>query len=104
VASPQPRSTELIGDTSRWLFPGQHAARPLTPARLGARLNELGIHARAGRRAAMLQLAAQLPAAVLADLLGLTPGTAVGWVNNAGGDWSRYKAALVNEAITNPAE
>ena len=90
--------------TSRWLFPGQQAARPLTPARLGARLNKLGIHARAGRRAAMLQLAAELPAAVLADLLDITPGTAVGWVNNAGGDWSRYAAALANEAITNPAE
>src|SRR5680860_988429 len=34
---------------SRWLFPGQQAARPLTPARLGARLNKLGIDARAGR-------------------------------------------------------
>lgn len=89
---------------SRWLFPGQQAARPLTPARLGARLNKLGINARAGRRAAMLHLAAELPAAVLADLLDLTPGTAVGWVNNAGGDWSRYAAALANGAITNPAE
>jgi hypothetical protein len=90
--------------TSRWLFPGQHAARPLTPARLGARLNRLGIDARAGRRAALLHLAAELPAAVLADLLDLTPGTAVGWVNNAGGDWSRYAAALVAESITNPAQ
>ena len=89
---------------SRWLLPGQHAARPLTPAHLGTRLNKLGIHARAGRRAAMLHLAAELPAAVLADLLDLTPGTAVGWVNNAGGDWSRYAAALVAESITNPAE
>ncbi len=90
--------------TSPWLFPGQHAGRPLTPARLGARLNKLGIDARAARRAALLQLAAELPAAVLADLLNLTPGTAVGWVNNAGGDWSRYAAALVNDTITTPAE
>lgn len=101
-----PRAYISVGapTTSRWLFPGQHAARPLTPARLGARLNRLGIDARAGRRATMLHLAAELPAAVLADLLHLTPATAVGWVNNAGGDWSRYAAALVTEAITNPAE
>ena len=52
----------------------------------------------------MPHLAAELPAAVLADLLDLTPGTAVGWVNDAGGDWSRYAAALVAESITNPAE
>lgn len=90
--------------TSPWLFPGGHAGRPLTPARLGARLNKLGLDARAARRAALLQIAAELPAAVLADLLNLTPSTAVGWVNNAGGNWSRYAAALVTQAITNPAE
>lgn len=85
---------------SPWLFPGLQPGRPLTPARLGARLGKLGIDARAGRRAALIHLAAQLPAAVLADLLHLTPGTAVRWVNNAGGDWSRYAAALATEAVT----
>jgi hypothetical protein len=90
--------------TSRWLFPGALPGRPLTPARLGARLSKLGIHTRAGRRAALLHLAAQLPAAVLADLLNLSAGAAVGWVNNAGGDWSRYAAALVTERITNQGE
>jgi hypothetical protein len=89
---------------SRWLFPGHLPGRPLTPAHLGVRLRRLGIPAMAGRRAALLHLAAQLPAAVLADLLHLSPGTAVGWVNNAGGDWSRYAAALTNEAITNHTE
>lgn len=83
--------------TSRWLFPGHLPGRPLTPARLGERLGKLGIDARAGRRAALIQLAAQLPAAVLADLLNLTPGTAVGWVNNAGGDWTRYAASLATQ-------
>lgn len=66
--------------TSQWLFPGHLPGRPLTPARLSQRLNHLGINAHAGRRAALLHLAAQLPAAVLADLLHLAPGTAVGWV------------------------
>lgn len=83
--------------TSPWLFPGLNPGRPLTPARLGARLRELGIDARAARRAALIHLAAQLPAAVLADLLDITPGTAVRWVNDAGGTWSRYAAALATE-------
>jgi len=87
-----------------WLFPGGQPGRPLTPSRLGARLGKLGIDARAGRRAALIHLAAHLPAAVLADLLHLTPGTAVRWVNNAGGDWSRYAAALAAETLTNPTE
>jgi hypothetical protein len=89
---------------SPWLFPGGQPGRPLTPSHLGARLRKLGINARAGRRAALIHLAAQLPAAVLADLLHLTPGTAVRWVNNAGGDWSRYAAALAAETIPDPTE
>ncbi|WP_204801038.1 hypothetical protein [Mycobacterium riyadhense] len=39
-------------------------------------------------------MAAQLPAAVLADLLGLAPTTAVKWMRQAGGDWSGYAAEL----------
>ncbi len=35
--------------------------------------------------------------AVLADLLGLHPTTAVNWANNAAGDWNSYAAALVQE-------
>jgi hypothetical protein len=90
--------------TSRWLMPGTMPGRPLTPARLGQRLARLGIDARAARRATLLQLAAQLPAAVLADLLNLHPTTAVGWVNNAGGDWSRYAATLATQHSPNKRE
>lgn len=47
-------------------------------------------------------LAAQLPAAVLADLLNLAPTTAVRWVHDAGGDWSRYAAELLHTADHQP--
>lgn len=80
---------------SPWLFPGGQPGRPLTAAHLGARLRRCGVYAIAGRRAALTQLAAELPAAVLADLLHLQPTTAVRWVAEAGGDWSRYAAELV---------
>ncbi|MGH4004103.1 MAG: hypothetical protein ACRDSO_08315 [Pseudonocardiaceae bacterium] len=80
--------------TSTWLFPGLLPGRPLTAARLGQRLRTLGIHAQPGRRAALTSLAAQLPAAVLAELLNLHPTTAVRWVRDAGGDWNRYAAQL----------
>ena len=79
---------------SRWLFPGGLPGQPVTPGRLGGRLRALGIYTQAGRRAALLDLAAQLPAAVLADLLGLAPATAAKWMHQAGGDWSRYAAEL----------
>jgi hypothetical protein len=77
-----------------WLFPGGLPGKPITAPRLGSRLRALGISAQTGRRAALLDLAAQLPAAVLADLLGLAPGTAVRWMRQAGGDWSGYAAEL----------
>jgi hypothetical protein len=51
--------------------PGGLPGQPITPGRLGGRLRALGIYAQTGRRAALTDLAAQLPAAVLADLLGL---------------------------------
>lgn len=89
---------------SPWLLPGGTPGRPLTASHLGVRLGRLGIDARAGRRAAVLHLAAQVPAAVLADLLHIAPATAVRWVNDAGGDWSRYAATLATEPIADPAE
>jgi hypothetical protein len=80
-----------------WLFPGHLPGRPITAARLGQRLRALGIYAQTGRRAALLDLAAHLPAAVLADLLGLHETTAAKWMHQAAGDWSRYAAQLVGD-------
>lgn len=82
---------------TQWLFPGHLPGRPLTPARLGERLRALGIPSQSGRRAALIQLAAELPAAVLAELLNITPGTATWWTREAGGDWSRYAAELAQD-------
>ena len=90
------RSHRGVGSpaTSPWLFPGHLPGRPITPSRLGERLRLLGVRALPGRRATLLQLAAEVPAAVLAELLHLTPGTATRWSRDAGGDWSRYAADL----------
>ena len=79
-----------------WLFAGLHPGRPFTPSQLGARLRRLGIESQAARRGALLHLASNLPAAVLARALNLTPLTAVRWVRAAGGDWNRYAAELLH--------
>ena len=79
---------------SPWLFPGGLPGQPITASRLGQRLNNLGIYAMAGRRAALTDLAAQMPAAVLADLLHLAPTTAARWMHQAGGDWTGYAAEI----------
>ncbi len=88
---------------SNWLFPGHLPGRPITPARLGARLGTLGINAQTGRRAAMQQLAVEVPAAVLADLLGIAVTTAVNWTHTAGGDWARYAADTARHQKSTPA-
>ena len=90
------RSHAGIGSpaTTPWLFPGGLPGRPITPSRLAERLRQLGIYAMASRRAALTDLAAQMPAAVLADLLHLAPSTATRWMHQAGGDWSGYAAEI----------
>ena len=87
-----------------WLFPGLLPGRPITPARLAQRLRALGIPVQAGRRAALTDLAARMPAAVLADLLGIGPRTAVRWMHQAGADWTRYAAELARDRNHQPGE
>lgn len=87
-----------------WLFPGLLPGRPITPARLAQRLRALGIPVQAGRRAALTDLAARMPAAVLADLLGIGPRAAVKWMHQAGADWTRYAAELARDRNHQPGE
>jgi hypothetical protein len=89
---------------SPWLFPGLAAGRPVNASALGARLRRIGVRTMPGRRSAMNHLAARLPAAFLADLLGLHHNTAVRWVRGAGADWSTYAAELVKAPIANHAQ
>ena len=99
-----PRRHHSLGapPDTRWLFPGHLPGQPITAARLGERLGKLSIDGQAGRRAALLQLAAEVPAAVLSDLLGITTTTAADWAHAAGGDWSRYAAELARTPAPGP--
>jgi hypothetical protein len=68
-----------------WLFPGA-PGRSISPNHLARRLRALGVDT-ASRRAALLQLCGELPAAVIADLLGVHIGTAIAWSRAAGRPW-----------------
>jgi hypothetical protein len=94
IADGKPNTGTGSPAPGKWLFPGLLPGQPITPARLSARLNAIGIPVRAARRAALTDLAAQVPAAVLADALGIHPTTAVHWTRDAGSDWNRYAAEL----------
>jgi hypothetical protein len=79
--------------TPRWLFPGRVPGQPIDSHSLTNRLNRHGISARPARNGALAALAADLPAAILADLLGLHINTAVRWVTYARRDWAHYLTA-----------
>jgi hypothetical protein len=94
IADGKPRTGTGTPATGKWLFPGLLPGQPITAERLSARLKAIGIPVRAARRAALTGLAAQVPAAVLADSLGISPATAVNWARDAGSNWNRYAAEL----------
>ena len=90
------RGHAAIGDngTSAWLFPGGQPGRPISSYRLAERLRELGIRPGQARSAALFQLATDLPAAVLARLLGIHIAVAVAWQRASAGDWAAYAAEI----------
>jgi hypothetical protein len=86
----------VIGHTDGhpWLFPGGLPGQPLTPGWLMARLRALGIPPRISRNSALMDLAADLPAAVLSHLLGISIHAATHWTNEAGNTRPGYAAEL----------
>jgi hypothetical protein len=78
---------------TRWLFPGKRAGRPINPDSLGRRLRDLGIPPRLSRTTALSQLAIDIPPAVLAELVGIAPGTAARWAAITGSNWAAYAAS-----------
>lgn len=93
---PHPRKARLPGDAG-WLFPGA-PGRPINPDTLSDRLARLGIRAAQHRLAALLHLAADIPAPLLADLLGIHPNTAQGWSRLANRGWGDYQGMRTESA------
>ena len=83
-----------LGDkgTSPWLFPGGQPGRPISAERLAERLRQLGLRSGQARSTALFQLATELPAALLARMLGIHISVAVAWQHASAGDWTNYAA------------
>ena len=79
-------------DADPWLFPGGIPGRPLGTESVRSQLVELGVQPSDARKAAMFQLAAEIPTPILAELLGLATNTATRWAALAARDWSQYTA------------
>lgn len=88
------RSRYLPTTTTRqWLFTGLVPGRPLSAQGLQVKLASFGLHTRPARNSALIALAAELPPAVLADLVGLHHVTAARWSKLAARDWHAFIAA-----------
>jgi hypothetical protein len=73
-----------------WLLPGPKAGTHITAERLRERLKPYGIASRPSRHAALLALAARLPAPILAERLGFHQARAAEWVRIAGATSAPY--------------
>ena len=89
-----------VGDpgTSPWLFPGGQPGRPISPYALTERLRQLGLQPAKDRSTALFQLATDLPAAVLARMLGIHITVAVAWQRASAGDWTDYAADVARRS------
>jgi hypothetical protein len=76
------------------LLPGRHPGTHITAERLRGRLKRYGIgRSREARHAALLALAARLPAPILAERIGIHQARAAQWVRLAGSTYVDYVAS-----------
>ncbi|MGH3813164.1 MAG: hypothetical protein ACRDUV_12005 [Pseudonocardiaceae bacterium] len=86
--------TERSDAPRTWLFPGSVPGRHADPGRLTKLLHDqLGIIVRPARNSALSAMATDLPAPVLAELLGIHITTAGRWATLVKRDWSSYVVA-----------
>jgi len=88
------RGHATLGDqgSSRWLFPRGQPGKPISADRLAGRLRQLGLRPGQARSTALSGLATELPAALLARLLGIHISVAVAWQRASSGEWAAYAA------------
>lgn len=82
-----------VSRATGWLFPGGNPGRHLATENIRAQLVEIGIKPYANRKAALFQLASEVPAPVLAELIGITDSNAADWARLAARPWAGYIAA-----------
>jgi hypothetical protein len=83
-----------------WLFPGGRPGRHTATGNIRRDLAAIGIKSFENRKAATFQLAATMPAPVLAELLGTTDSYPAAWAALAARDWSTYIQHRAEQAHT----
>ena len=83
------------------LFPGGQPGRPLCDSQTGLRLHKIGIRPQQGRSTALFTLAAELPAAIRARMLGVHIQVAVPWQKTSAEGWAAYAADVSRRVLEN---
>ncbi|WP_329214757.1 hypothetical protein OG257_36855 [Streptomyces sp. NBC_00683] len=92
VATRRGKAKIGIPEDVSWLFPGGHPGRPLTDSQIGKRLHRIGVRPKQDRSTALFALSTEVPAAILARMLGAHIKVAVQWQQASAGDWATYAA------------
>jgi hypothetical protein len=92
IATRRPYTVIGHADQTSWLFPGQRPGQHISADRLGQRLIAVGIQPGQARSTALFALAEEVPAAILARMLGIHIQVAVQWQKASAGDWAAYAA------------
>ncbi|SCE05053.1 hypothetical protein GA0115237_10884 [Streptomyces sp. ScaeMP-6W] len=95
----EPPGGWAVNSPRRWLFPGTRPGRHLSSTVLARRLTAHHIPVRPARTTALVQLAQDLPPAILAPMLGLHIITAQQWRRRAVTDWTAYLEARRGEPV-----
>jgi hypothetical protein len=86
----RPSMTTATNQDSPWLLPGRRAGQPMTPGTLRKLILGAGVPNVYARTSALRHLVLQVPAPVVAGMLGFHPVHAAYVTKAAGADWSRY--------------
>lgn len=86
----KPGTPSIASRDHGWLFPGRHPGRHLVRESFRGHLVAAGVRPGHSRHAAMFSLAGEVPAPVLAELIGIADKTAVKWAALAARDWAGY--------------
>ncbi len=87
-------------DPDRPLFPGRAPGARASNEVLTRRLRQHGIEPRHSRNRALADWASELPAPVLADLLGIHITTAARWAQRTRHDWTSFIAARADQGMS----
>ena len=87
------RTARTAASPTDWLIPGRKHGTHVTAEELRRRLQVLDLPVRPGRRGALLALASELPAAVLAEHFAVHRARAAQWTRAAGREYADYVAS-----------